>query len=174
MERVSVYQGEIPILLVAPHGNSDKNTDLLVEQISSEMGAFAVINRGWRRSKKYNYSYEFADCNNIEHVHQDVVKEEFLDQILRISAKIQKKIDKRVFVLNIHGCKNENREKINDQNLDIVLGYGEGYPSSYTCDLRIKNAFAYFLEKERFGIYEGKKRLAGRSKNNLNQLFLDL
>lgn len=173
MERVSVYQGEIPVLLVAPHGNNDKKTDELVEKICSEMDTFAVINRGWKRGENFNYSFEIANCNNVSHVHKDVVKEEFLDPILKIVAKIQKKIDKRVFIFHIHGCGNDVRIQANDANLDLILGYGEGSPSSYSCDLRIKDAFAYFLERENFGVYEGKKngKFSGRSKNNMNQLF---
>lgn len=173
MERVSTYYGDLPILLVAPHGADDLNTDFLVDKISSEMGTFAVINRGWKRDSVFNYATDRADCNNVSHVHKDVVKEEFLDQIIRMVAKIQKNIDQRVYLIYIHGCSNSVRTKVKDPNLDLILGYGEGKPSSYSCDLRIKDAFAYFLERESFGVYEGKKRgkYSGRSKNNMNQLF---
>lgn len=173
MERVSIINGEIPIILVAPHGPDDKNTDQIAEIVAGEMGAFAVINRGWRRSKVFDYFSDRADCNNISHVHEEVIKEEFLDQILRMVAKITKNIDRRVFVFYIHGCENKIKIKANDQNLDLIIGYGEGTPSSYTCDLIIKDAFCHFLENESFGVYEGKKRgkYSGRSKNNLNQLF---
>lgn len=173
MERVSVIKGEIPILLVAPHGNDDKNTDYLAEKIALEMDAFAVINRGWRRSKKVDYLADQANCNDVRHVHEDVVREEFLEKILGMVAKIQKNIDNRVFIFYLHGCGDEVRELTEDHNLDLILGYGEGSPSSYTCDLRIKDAFAHFLENESFGVYEGKKRgkYSGRSKNNMNQLF---
>lgn len=173
MERVSILNGEIPVILVAPHGPDDKNTDHIVETIASEMDAFAVINRGWKRSKKFNYYSDQADCNNIRHVHEEVIKDEFLNPILRMVSKILKKIDSRVYIFNIHGCSDDVKIIANDQNLDIILGYGEGTPSSYTCDLRLKDAFAYFLENESFGVYEGKKRgrYSGRSRNNLNQLF---
>lgn len=173
MERVSIRHGDLPIILIAPHGSDDTNTDFLVEKMAYEMDTFAVINKGWKRNKIFNYYSDHADCNNIQHVHQDVIKEEFLEPILRMVAKIQKNIDNRVYIFYIHGCTNEVRNKANDQNLDLILGYGEGKPASHTCDLRIKNAFAYFLERESFGVYEGKKRskYAGRSKNNMNQLF---
>jgi hypothetical protein len=173
MERVSIINGDMPIILVAPHGVDDINTGLIADKIASEMNAFAVINQGWKRNKDYDYFADKADCNNISHVHEDVIKEEFLDQILRMTAKILKKIDNRVYIFHIHGCGNEARIKANDQNLDLIVGYGEGSPASYTCDLRIKDAFCYFLENESFGVYEGKKRgkYSGRSKNNMNQLY---
>jgi hypothetical protein len=173
MERISTIQGELPILLVAPHGVDDENTAFLTDLIASEMGTFAIINRGWKRDDKVDYLNDRANCNDIRHIHKDVVKEEFLDPILRTVAKIQKKLDERVYIINVHGCSDKVREEVNDQNLDLILGYGEGKPSNYTCDLRIKSAFAHFLEKENFGVYEGKKngKYAARSKNNLNQLF---
>ena len=64
MERVSTYYGDLPILLVAPHGADDLNTDFLVDKISSEMGTFAVINRGWKRDSVFNYATDRADCNH--------------------------------------------------------------------------------------------------------------
>ena len=173
MERVTTCNGEVPILLIAPHGNEDKNTDYLVEKIAEEMEAFAVINRGWKRDKNFNYSYDRANCNNVPHIHNDVIRDEFLNPILRMVAKIKKNIDKKVYIFNIHGCSDDVKVLADDSNLDLILGYGEGSPSSYSCDLRIKDAFASFLENESFGVYEGKKKgkYSGRSKNNLNQLF---
>jgi hypothetical protein len=173
MERVSLINGDIPVILVAPHGLDDTNTALIADTVASEMGAFAVINRGWKRNKKFNYFADEADCNHVGHVHEDVIKEEFLEQILRMTARILKKIDNRVYIFHLHGCSNNVKNEVADQNLDLIIGYGEGNPSSYTCDLRIKDAFCYFLENESFGVYEGKKRgkYSGRSKNNMNQLF---
>lgn len=173
MERVSVSYGDLPVLLIAPHGVDDINTDYIVDRISNEMGLFSVINRGWKRSRNVDYQNDLANCNDIRHIHEDVVKEEFLDPILRIIAKIQKNLDERVFVLNIHGCDNNVREKANDAKLDIILGCGEGNPPSHSCDLKFRNAFTFFLEEQGFGVYQGKKKgkFAGYSKNNLNQLF---
>lgn len=173
MERISVREGDIPVIFVAPHGVDDMNTDFLVDKISLEMDAFAVINRGWKRSEHFDYFQDKADCNNFLHVHEDVVKEEFLLPIMRMVSKIKKNLDNRVFIFNIHGCSNDVRKKANDNNLDLILGYGEGSPSSYTCDLKMKDSLAYFLERENFIVYEGKKggKYAARSQNNLNQLF---
>ena len=171
MERVSVSYGDLPILLIAPHGVDDYNTDYIVDKIAHDMSVFSVINRGWKRSKSVDYLNDKANCNNISHIYEDVVKEEFLDPIIRIIAKIQKTLDEKIFIFNIHGCSNEVRENANDKNLDIILGCGD--IESKTCENKIKNAFAYFLEKESFGVYEGKKsgKYSGSSKKNLNKLF---
>lgn len=172
MERVSISKGDLPVLLVAPHGPDDLNTDYLVELIASEMSLFSVINRGWKKSYYVDQINDVADCNNISHLHEDVVKEEFFEPILRSVAKIQKTLDERAIVINIHGCGNSVRDYVDDPELDIIVGYGEGLRNnSHTCNLKLKNAFVSFLEDESFGVYQGQKRYAGRARNNLNQLF---
>lgn len=173
MERVSIIEGETPVILIAPHGADDTNTDCIAETVAEEFGAFAVINRGWRRSQSVDQWRDLANCNDIRHLHQDVVKEEFLNPILRFSSKIQKKYEDRVFVLILHGCSDSVREIAGDENLDMIVGFGDGDPPSFSCKTRIKNAFVHHLQKEGFGVYEGKPKgnYSGRSKNNLNQLF---
>lgn len=173
MERVSVIEGDTPVLILAPHGPDDTNTDYLAECVAEEFGAFAVINRGFRRSPHVDYDRDLANCNNIDHLHSEVVYEEFLNPIFRAVAKIKKKYDENVFVLILHGCSDGVRKIAKDPDLDLVLGYGDGNPPSYTCRARMKNAFAYHLQKENFGVYEGKAggKYSGRSRNNLNQLF---
>jgi hypothetical protein len=173
MERVSVIEGDTPVLILAPHGPDDTNTDYLAEAVAEEFGAFAVINRGFRRSSHVDYARDLVNCNNIEHLHSEVVYEEFLNPIFRAVAKIKKKYDENVLILILHGCSDSVRRMAGDPDLDLILGYGEGNPPSYSCKTRVKNAFAYHLQKENFGVYEGKAggRYSGRSKNNLNQLF---
>lgn len=173
MERTIVVEGQAPVLLVAPHGPDDTNTDYIAEKAAEEFGAFAVINKGWKRSQIVDCFNDLANCNDIRHLQQDVVREEFLDPILRSVAKIKKKYEEKVFMLILHGCNDNVRNFINDQNLDMIIGFGEGSPPSYSCNIRLKNAFVHYLEQERFGVYEGKSRgtYTGRSKNNLNQFF---
>jgi hypothetical protein len=175
MERVRIIEGEIPVLLIAPHGVDDKNTDFIAESVAKEFGAYAIINKGWKRSKTVDYWNDLANCNDVQHLHEDVVKEEFLDPILRTVAKMKKEYKEDIFMLIIHGCSNEVRNQANDQDLDFIVGFGEGRPSSYTCRIKIKDAFVYYLQKENFGVYEGKAKgkFAGRSRNNLNQLFTE-
>ena len=66
MEKVSVLEGTIPALIIAPHGfkNDDLNTDLIAEEIATDLSAYAVINRGWERADKVDWFNDKADCNN--------------------------------------------------------------------------------------------------------------
>jgi hypothetical protein len=173
MERVVLIEGDSPVLVVAPHGPDDKNTDLIAERVAIESGAFAVINKGWRRSNSVDFAKDLANCNNLKHIHSDVVKEEFLEPILRFKNRIRRKYDEKVFVFLIHGCSNEVRKIAQDADLDIVLGHGEGNPPSYSCNENFMKAFAHHLFNEGFSVYEGAAggKYAGKSKNNLNQLF---
>lgn len=173
MERVALIEGDLPVILVAPHGVDDENTAQLAETIAKYIGAFAVINQGWKKSTKVDYWNDLANCNNIEHLHEDVVREEFLDPLLRYVHRIKNNIDERVFVFNLHGCSDNVRAKAEDDELDIIVGYGSGNPSNYSCKIKIKDAFIYYLENQGYGVYEGKAggRYAGRSHLNLNQLF---
>jgi hypothetical protein len=173
MERVTTIEGDTPVLLLAPHGFDDINTDVLTEWVADEFGAFAVINRGFQKSPKFDYEKDLANCNDIRHLHKEVVKEEFLDPIFRAVAKIKRKYDDNVFVLILHGCSDSLRMMAGDPRLDMIVGSGDGRPPSYSCNKRIKNAFIHFLKSEKIGVYEGKPKgmYSGKSKNNLNQLF---
>lgn len=173
MERIVLVEGDSPVLIVAPHGPDDRNTDIIAEKIAIEFGAFAVINKGWRRSSKVDFANDLANCNDVRHIHSDVVKEEFLEPILRFKSRIRKKYDEKIFVLLIHGCSDDVRKVANNHDLDIILGYGEGNPPSYSCSEKFMNAFAHHLVNEGFGVYRGAAggKYAGKAKNNLNQLF---
>ncbi len=173
MERVQTIEGDVPVLLVAPHGVDDQNTDIIAEEVADKFGAYAVINKGWERSSSVDYWRDLANCNDVKHLHSEVVKEEFLDPILRYVASIKRKHNEKALVLVLHGCDNKAKEESDDQFLDIILGFGAGNPPSYTCSRRLRKAFAYYLQRENFVVYEGRPRgkYSGRSKNNLNQLF---
>jgi hypothetical protein len=172
MERVLALEGETPLIIVAPHGVDDTNTDIIAEKVAEELGAFAVINKGWQRSQSVDYFKDLANCNDVRHLKHDVIKEEFLDPILRFSNKIKKKYEEKVFMLILHGCSDSVRDIVNE-DLDMIIGFGDGDPPSYSCNIKFKNAFLHYLQKERFCVYEGRSRgaYAGRSNNNLNQLF---
>lgn len=174
MERTSIIQGSNPVLLVAPHGPDDENTAELTEMVARQFGAFAVINRGWVRSASVDQINDLADCNDVRHLQQDVVREEFLVPILRSVARIKRKYEGRALMVVIHGCKDQIRKNTEDELLDIVIGYGAGSPPSYSCKLHTKDALIRCLQEQGFGVYEGAPggRYAGKTKKNLNQLFV--
>ena len=65
------------------------------------------------------------------------------------------------------------RENINEPRLDFIIGYGEGYPNSHTCDLKFKNQLITALNLGGTLTYGGKANgvYAARSKHNLNQYY---
>lgn len=174
MERVSIIEGKLPIIVVAPHGfnKDDENTALIAETIASSIDCYAVINRGWERADDVDIFNDKADCNNVEHCHEDVVREEFLDPILRFRNRLRKS-HTTIYMYMIHGMSNKHRRLADDPALDIVIGYGAGSPDSFTCDLWRKNAFGYLLSESGLTVYEGKKggAMSGWARQNMNQLF---
>ena len=171
-ERITVIDGEdnTPILLIAPHGADDPRTGLLTKLIAEKTGAWAVINNGWERARNYDYKKDKANCNNIEHCHEDVVKQEFLDPIISyVNTIFNSAADVTILVMHgISNLVNVNR----DPALDAIVGFGEGTPPSYTCDITRKDAFIYLLNQVMdVGQGEGGGRYAGRRRKNLNQLY---
>jgi len=197
MERVSIVQGRKPIIFVAPHGykGDDVNTDIITETAAKAIGAYAVINRGWERSKKVDALNDKANCNNIRHCFADVVKDEFVHPIIRfvnrniklsydlehslsviVKNQATNKYDTKLFAKNrvhiflIHGVGADIRDRYSD--LSFIVGNGLGKPNSRSCSDGMKNAFANLLNE--FGCAysaEAGSPYAGWSKNNLNQLY---
>jgi hypothetical protein len=172
MERVSIREGERPIMLIAPHGADDTNTDLLAEYMAEDLDAYAVINRGWERASRVNYFKDKANCNDITHIHEDVVNDEFLQPILRFVSKLEREYDS-MLVLILHGMSNFIVNKNKGEPVDVVVGYGAGKPNSLSCEMIVKDAICYHMRKSGLYVYEGAAggQYAGRMKNNLNQLF---
>jgi hypothetical protein len=173
MERTSVIDGNNSILIVAPHGGDEERVAAAAETLALGLGAFAVINRGWRVSFKVDSISDMANCNNVRHLKEDVVREEFLNPILRIVARIKKKHGGRVLMLVIKQFGDHVRDKAQGDILDIIIGHGSGAPPRHSCRARTKDALIQCLEQEGFGVYEGDvgSLHSGAAKNNLNQLF---
>jgi len=183
-ERISLIQGQMPLLFVAPHGSDvdDKNTGLIAEMAAKTSKGFAVINWGFQKSDHVDVSADFADCNKITHCHEEVVKEEFLDPILRFKSRILNNIATqgimnkryhRMFIFFIHGMGHQHRVLSGNPKLDIVLGYGAGDPESYSCDLWKKDLMIYLLQGAGFVTFQGRANgaFSGWGRNNMNQLF---
>jgi len=171
-ERVSVYEGKLPVLVIAPHGPDDRGTAEVAEQMIKSLNCYGVINRGWRSASYYDYDEQFANCNNITHIHEDVVKHEFLLPILRYQIRMRKDHAKALVVV-LHSVGSEARQEAKDSTLDIIIGYGAGKPPAYTCDLWRKDYLVHCMEKGGLNVYEAKPRskYAARNKDSLNQLF---
>jgi hypothetical protein len=173
MERVSIISGKLPIIIVSPHGfnGDDENTSLIAEHIAHGINAYAVINRGFERSDIIDVINDKADCNNVSHCHEDVVKEEFLEPIVRYKNKILQK-HPSAYIYYIHGMSDKHRKVVKDE-MDVVIGFGAGSPNSFTCAIWQKNYLCHLLNKYGMNTYEGSKGgpMSGWSRNNMNQLF---
>lgn len=176
MQRVSAIKGyDSSILIIVPHGHDDPNTSIIGETIIKELNCYGVINYGWERDKTFDYNNDKANCNNIDHIHNIVIEDEFLDPILKFTNKIrntwreEKALSPNIFI--IHGVSNSVRST--DSELDFIVGYGAGYPERLTCPIWYKNEFMSQLKKRHYIPYQGKSggSYSGWTDKNLNQLF---
>jgi len=140
--------------------------------MAEDLDAFAVINRGWERAPKVDYFKDKANCNDITHLHEDVVNDEFLQPILRFISRLEHDYSSMLMLI-IHGMSNFIVKRNKGEPVDIVVGYGAGKPNSLSCELIVKDAMCYHMRKSGLYVYEGAAggQYAGRAKNNLNQLF---
>lgn len=185
-ERVSVRDGILPVVVVAPHGFDDPYTDIIAETIANRLDCYAVINCGWEREDKVDVNNDKANCNSIAHCHEDVVKDEFLDPLIRYIHRSNKTIYaagglggtcpflKKTVMLTIHGAGDQARVIAKNPKLDFILGTGLGKPPRPTCESWRKTAFAYYLVNKGVNVWEGKAGggYAAWGKDNLNQLFV--
>ena len=170
MERVSTIEGTTPVIIAAPHGHDDTNTAVVAEALATYIDGYAVINRGWRKATYVDWLNDLANCNSVPHLLEDVVKDEFLDPLLRYTLQIRRSaLYSYVFI--IHGVGNHIRQSIPD--LDVIIGAGKGSEfSSFSCEEWRRDALVAFMLQTGLQVYEGvDSKYAGRGKNNLNQLF---
>lgn len=171
-ERVSVRLGIKNVILICPHGHilDDTNTDIITQTAADYLDCCAVINNGWRRSDKVDALKSSANCNNINHCNEPVVKEEFLNPIDDYFANFYDDFDDEVIhAFVIHGVGNSIRGKAKD--LDIIIGYGTGNQPRYTCDLWRKDLLAELFFNNTLNVYEGAPggKYSARNKENLTQ-----
>jgi hypothetical protein len=172
MERVNVISGKSNIIIIAPHGVDDPYTDVIAERMADTLGAYAVINQGFERGDQVDVFNDKANCNDVEHCHEDVVREEFLDPILKFVAELLEPTlypsNDPTFIFIIHGV--YHLGKISP---DMIVGYGAGKPDSFSMDAWRKDAFVHLLEEQGLETFQGKPggRFSGWAKSNLNQLF---
>ena len=187
MERVSVRRGKNPVLFVAPHGPDDNNTAIIAEKAAESCDGYYVINRGFERDDVVDVDNDKADCNRIDHVIEEVVKEEFLDPITKFVNQIKAKLYNnypyyhdlstipKPLIFYVHGA-GDHVHKIAGENVSVIVGYGlSGKKSSFTCEDWRKCLFVSgFRHLTMDGeVYEGQGggNYGGRSANNMNQYY---
>ena len=164
MERVTVVRGDAPLLVIAPHGRDDLGTSEIAQNIAKELNCYCVTNNGWRRSTDVDAIGGYANCNDVRHCHEEVVKDEVLDPILGFSNRIIKDYGfGHIFI--IHG--------MGHNSPDLVVGYGEGSVPSYSCKPILKDVFIKLCRDNSISAYAAgpDSKFSGKAKNNLNQLF---
>lgn len=184
LERVSIINGTAPIIIISPHSLENKNTDIFTEHLCKLTGAHGIINRGWKRANKFNWKTEEADCNNLSHCHEDVVRQEFLDPIKRIAVKINRdcrhqflhhhilKWTTTIYMFVVHGVEEDIQKSL--PGLDVIVGGGEGiHQSSFSCAKSTLDLFLTILSDTGLQVYEGMDdQYSGMHFNELNQLFI--
>jgi hypothetical protein len=186
-ERVCIRDGSLPIIIVAPHGVDDPYTDIIAESIADRLDCHAVINCGWERADKVDVDNDKANCNSIAHCNEDVVKDEFLNPILRYVNRSVKTINNNSarnglgghnlfcnvpLMITIHGAGDQARTLAKSTKLDFILGVGNGNPPRVTLPIWKKNVLAWKLMDKGVHVWEGKSGggYAAWGKDNLNQL----
>lgn len=171
MQRITYHFNSSPIIFIAPHGykGDDYNTDHIVAKAAEHINASFIINHGWERSDKVDFINDKADCNNFYHM-VDVVKDEFLLPYVRLCKRI-KTYHGKCLAIFIHGISQSIRKDKNYNDLDMIIGYGQGTPKSLTCTEGMKNKFVYELSKDKLNCYVGEAggKYSGFSKSNMNQ-----
>jgi hypothetical protein len=172
--RVTVGHGVKPLLLVAPHGNKadDYNTDLITERTANLLQCNYVINHGWKKFPTLDLIEEKADCNNYDHMKDDV-KKEFLNPIVQCVNTVLKFYPK-CYIIWIHGVSNKVRAKYKKNNIEMIFGDGESksFPDR-SCNLNLKRFIICNLIDCGVKCYSSfpGDQYNGASFNNMNKYF---
>ena len=166
-QRVSIVEGKNPILLIAPGGPDEKNTDILTEMLAEKSNCFAVINWGWKKASTVSCRDSKADCNNVFHL-VDVVYDEFLDPIFRFKNRISRN-HHTIYQFVIQGVTKNDLPP----NVDIVCGEGGERKS---CQQWFRDYFSFIAGENGLHVYLARPTscLSGGHKKHLNQLFAQI
>ena len=135
-ERVTIRNGNVPVLLVCPHGHDDTNTDIITETCAEYLDCYSLINHGWKRAKHVDELNGMANCNSIAHVMDEdnfVINDEYGKEFLRFRKRIKKNC-KQFYIVHVHGVGNHIKKKAKD-NIHVIFGHGNSKKNpSLTCD----------------------------------------
>lgn len=182
-ERVTTRLGMNNVLLVAPHAHDldDTHTDLIALAAADYLNAHAVVNNAWKRAKKVDELKSEANCNDINHCLEPVVKAEFLDPIMSAIDLVtlddtdpfqMRNNGIECYVFMVHGVGNAVRTKANDPKLDLIVGFGAGNKPYYTCEEWQRDCFIDLCRGNfKWKTYAGAPGgdYSARSKNNMTQ-----
>lgn len=175
-ERVSVHEGIVPVIVVAPHGYDDAHTGIIAMTIAKRLNCFAVVNNGWQRADEADWGNDKANCNKVSHCREDVVYDEFYLPLLRyisrshVLCQAYSGFLRRAFMLTIHAANDSVKASA---PVDIIMGTGKGDPPRPSCHITRKNAIGWCLTEKNIQICEGAvgSRFAAWDRDNLNQLW---
>lgn len=172
---MEVVIGKSNALVIAPHGHGcdDNRTDIIATNIAEVLDCSAVINKGWKRNRKYDSGSSKANMNKLDHAFIGSARREFLYPIMTIKNTLMEYYN-TLFIFVIHGMFDTVQKKV--KGLECVLGYGASFPwwnSSLTIDLWRKDLLVKTLNDAGLITYDGKGggSMAGRKYSNINQLF---
>lgn len=191
--KIRTISGNKPILLIAPHGlkDDDTNTEKLTRLMAERLNCYAVINEYYLRPRVKDPKTgkmkpggppdpknEQFDVNNLIHIDKRL-KKEFIQPILNFKNKIT--ATEEATVVLIHGMDDKNAKDANGKDLDIFIGIGLDDPKNIPLKNRLTIPEAQAdqlktilgdLEKPITAeIFKGTDGYSGWDRNNLNQLF---
>jgi len=164
-ERVTIINGNNPIILVCPHGPDDTNTSIITKVCAKEVDCSAIINNGWKRTKNINESSGRANCNSATQVlnsRNSVLFSEYGAPLLRMVADSLVS-NSNSMVFHIHGV--GDHISINQPfPIGFVMGFGQSKKKpSHTCPLWLKNSFAEYVN---YDVHRGYAAAQGRKGGN--------
>ena len=169
MERVSSIHGDRPYVIVAPHGPDDPNTEIIAETIATDFKCSAVINRGWEKSSRVDWFKDKANCNNISHCEQDVIREEFFEPV---KSHINRALQAHgwAFMFLIHGIGDDVKKQSVNKDLQMILGCGS--KGSRSCSKEYRLGMMYILNTA-YTVYLGADggKYTASGGQNMNQLY---
>lgn len=112
-----------PVVIVAPYGKTHLNTHLICETIVNSLNCSGIINYGWEPDLNFNYFKDKADCFNLKHIQEDVIKQEFYNPILESYYSLIQN-NKIPFIFIISEISNSVLKKYNNKNLELLISSG--------------------------------------------------
>jgi len=178
-ERISLYRGVEPILVVAPHAPEETYTRDIALSLAKEFSGFALINNGFKMSHRVNSVKDMADCADLSHIMHPDIKDEFCGHITNTVHTLSRRKE-TINVFYIYGFP-DYVEHMAGTKIDVILGCGAGTDIyDWTCSPKAIQCFTgCYREYRPFGsaicgdvyLATQNREYTGRAANSINQLF---